>query len=63
MFEDFRENLIIERYDIGFVTMRGAKTDSLRSENSEDASTWNAFRSIAQIDPHVLVACSVVKKA
>ena len=47
----FRENLIIDRYDVGFLTMRGAKTESMRSENSEDAVTWNAFRSLAQITP------------
>ena len=29
----FRENLIIDRYDVGFLTMRGAKTESMRSEN------------------------------
>jgi len=31
--------------------MRGAKTDSMRSENSEDALTWNVFRSLAQVNP------------
>ena len=51
LFEDFRDNLIIDRYDVGFLAMRGAKTDSMRSENSEDALTWNVFRSLAQVDP------------
>jgi hypothetical protein len=51
LFEDFRDNLIIDRYDVGFLSMRGAKTDSMRSENSEDALTWNVFRSLAQVDP------------
>jgi hypothetical protein len=51
LFDDFRDNLIIDRYDVGFLSMRGAKTDSMRSENSEDALTWNVFRSLAQVDP------------
>lgn len=49
--DDFRDNLIIDRYDVAFLTMRGSKTRSIRSENSEDALTWNAFRSLAQVDP------------
>jgi len=51
LFEDFRDNLIIDRYDVGFLAMRGAKTDSMRSENSEDALTWNVLRSLAQVNP------------
>ena len=51
LFDDFRDNLIIDRYDVGFLAMRGSKTDSMRSENSEDALTWNVFRSLAQVDP------------
>src|SRR3954467_8287287 len=51
LFEDFRDNLIIDRYDVGFLAMRGSKADSMRSENSEDALTWNVFRSLAQVDP------------
>ena len=51
LFNDFRDNLIIDRYDVGFLSMRGAKTHSMRSANSEDAITWNVFRSLAQIDP------------
>jgi hypothetical protein len=37
LFDDFCENLIVDRYDVGFLTVRGAKTDSMRRENSEDA--------------------------
>ena len=48
---DFRDNLIIDRYDPVFVTMRASKLKHLRSENSEDAVTWNVFRSLRQIDP------------
>jgi len=31
--------------------MRASKLKHLRSENSEDAVTWNIFRSLAQIEP------------
>jgi hypothetical protein len=48
---DFRDNLIIDRYDPVFVNMRASKIKHLRSENSEDAVTWNVFRSLRQIDP------------
>lgn len=51
VFDDFRDNLIIDRYDPVFVTMPGAKIEHLRSENSEDALTWNVFRSLRQIAP------------
>jgi hypothetical protein len=51
--DDFRDNLIIDRYDPVFVTMRASKVKHLRSENSEDAVTWNVFRSLRQIDPSV----------
>lgn len=51
VFDDFRDNLIIDRYDPVFATMRGTKLGHLRSENSEDALTWNVFRTLRQIDP------------
>lgn len=50
IFDDFRANLIIDRYDPSLLSMRGSKTDSMRSENSEDVLTWNVFRSLAQVD-------------
>jgi hypothetical protein len=50
---DFRDNLIIDRYDPVFVNMRASKLKHLRSENSEDAITWNVFRSLRQVDPAV----------
>lgn len=50
---DFRDNLIIDRYDPLFARMRAKKLKHLRSENSEDAVTWNVFRSLRQIDPAV----------
>jgi hypothetical protein len=48
---DFRDNLIIDRHDPVFATMRASKVKHLRSENSEDAVTWNVFRSLRQINP------------
>jgi hypothetical protein len=50
---DFRSNLIIDRYDPVFADMRASKIKHLRSVNSEDAITWNVFRSLRQIDPAV----------
>jgi hypothetical protein len=51
--DDFRGNLIIDRYDSSLLWMRGAKTAAMRSENSEDVLTWNVFRSLAQVDPAI----------
>jgi hypothetical protein len=48
---DFRDNLIIDRYDEALTSMRGSKREAMRSENSEDVITWNVFHSLAQIDP------------
>jgi len=48
---DFRANLIIDRYDSVFADMRASKLKHLRSANSEDAVTWNVFRSLRQIMP------------
>ncbi|MBL0170930.1 MAG: hypothetical protein IPP90_09395 [Gemmatimonadaceae bacterium] len=51
--EDFRDNLIIDRYDPVFASMRASKRKHLRSVNSEDAVTWNVFRSLRQIAPTI----------
>lgn len=51
LYDDFRDNLIIDRYHPDLAAMRGSKRDRLRSENSEDALTWNVFKSLGQIDP------------
>jgi len=48
--KDFRSNLIIDRYDPVFADMRATKIKHLRSANSEDAITWNVFRSLRQVD-------------
>jgi hypothetical protein len=50
--DDFRDNLVIDKYDPIFTGMRSKKTDHMRSENSEDVLTWNTFRSLQQIDPN-----------
>jgi hypothetical protein len=49
--DDFRDNLIIDRFDPVFADMRASKIKHLRSVNSEDAVTWNVFRSLRQITP------------
>ena len=51
---DFRDNLIIV-----FADMRASKLKHLRSANSEDAVTWNVFRSLRQITPEGLAALAV----
>ena len=53
--DNFRTNLIVDRYDPYLLSMRGAKTEAMRSENSEDVLTWNVFRSLAQVDPSIWV--------
>ena len=50
---DFRDNLIIDRYDPCFSMMRMSKKKHLRSENSEDAISWNVFRSLRQLSPSI----------
>jgi hypothetical protein len=50
---DFRDNLLIDRYDPVFASMRASKRKHLHSANSEDAVTWNVFRSLRQIAPAV----------
>ena len=49
--DDFRDNLIIDRFDPLFLGMRASKLTHMKSENSEDAITWNVFRSLRQITP------------
>ena len=49
--ESFRDNLTIDRYDPVFAGMRASKLKHLCSENSEDAITWNVFRTLRQFSP------------
>jgi hypothetical protein len=51
--DDHRDNLIIDRDDPVFARMRAGKRRHLRSENSEDALTWNVFRSLRRITSDV----------
>jgi hypothetical protein len=51
LWNDFRDNLVIDRYDPCLARMRASKRKHLKSENSEDALTWNAFRSLRQVNP------------
>lgn len=55
MADDFRDNLIIDRYDTAFVGMRSSKLKHMRSQNSEDVVSWNVFRTLRQIDPTLWV--------
>ncbi|MCM3729586.1 DUF1643 domain-containing protein [Neobacillus cucumis] len=50
---DFRDSLIIDKYNSDLQTWRRKKLDHLKSENSEDAMTWNVFRSLKQINPNI----------
>ncbi|MCA0993395.1 hypothetical protein [Pseudalkalibacillus hwajinpoensis] len=50
-YDDFRDNLLIDKYNSILPAMRNMKTKHLRSENSEDAITWNVFKSLQQINP------------
>lgn len=49
--DNFRDNLIISKYDNQFFNMRDKKIKNMCSENSEDVLTWNVFKSLSQIDP------------
>lgn len=53
--DNFRDNLIIDRFDPIFVGMRASKQRHMRSANSEDVVSWNVFRSLRQINPSLWV--------
>ena len=53
LYDDYRANLIIDQDDPVFISMRDKKREHLRSENSEDAITWNTFRPLSKISPSV----------
>jgi hypothetical protein len=46
VFDDFRANLIVDEDDEVLAGMRAKKLEHLRSDNSEDALTWNVFRTL-----------------
>lgn len=51
--KNFRDSLIIDKYDPVFQNWNGMKLQQLRSENSEDVMTWNVFKSLNQINPEL----------
>ncbi|WP_226658977.1 hypothetical protein [Pseudalkalibacillus hwajinpoensis] len=51
-YDNFRDNLLLDKYNPILSSMRSMKTKHLRSENSEDALTWNVFQSLQQINPN-----------
>ena len=53
--DNFRDNLIVDRYDPVFVGMRASKLRHMRSANSEDVVSWNVFRTLRQISPALWV--------
>jgi hypothetical protein len=50
---DFRQNLIIDRWDPVFTSMRASTRRHLHGIGAEDAVAWNVFRSLRQIAPSV----------
>src|SRR4051812_34417210 len=53
VYNSYKENIIVDRYNRVFSKMRGSKLNAIRSENSEDAMTWNVFRTFQKIDPEL----------
>ena len=51
--EEFRKNLLLDRDNPIFETFRGAKLEQLKNANSEDALTWNVFRTLKYYSPQV----------
>lgn len=49
--KQFRESLIIDKYDPQIATWATRKLRQDPSESIEDALTWNVFRSLRQIEP------------
>lgn len=47
--EGFRDQLIIDRYDPAFASMRASRRRRLHAAGGYDAVTWNVFRSLRQI--------------
>jgi hypothetical protein len=50
---EFRDNVIIDRHDAVLAGTRASRLKNLRGADADDAVTWNAFRSLRQIDPTV----------
>lgn len=53
VYDSYKENIIIDKYNRVFQKMRALKLEAIRSINSEDAMTWNVFRTLQKIDPEL----------
>lgn len=53
IYDSYKENIVIDKYNRVFQKMRNSKLEAIRSENSEDAMTWNTFRTLQKIDPDI----------
>ncbi|GHH96877.1 hypothetical protein [Neobacillus kokaensis] len=53
IYDSYKDNIIIDKYNRVFLKMRAPKLEAIRSENSEDAVTWNIFRTLQKIDPEL----------
>ena len=51
--ESFRDELIIDRYDPVFASMRATRRRRLHAAGGHDAVAWNVFRSLRQIGSSV----------
>lgn len=51
IYDSYKDNIILDKYNRVFLKMRASKLDAIRSENSEDAMTWNVFRTLQKLDP------------
>ncbi|SDN61020.1 hypothetical protein SAMN04487897_103332 [Paenibacillus sp. yr247] len=56
IFDDFRDQIIIDRYSSVLESFIGRKQDQMRSKNSEDVITWNCFRTLIQVDPVIWIS-------
>jgi hypothetical protein len=53
VYDSYKENIIIDKYNRVFRKMRASKLEAIHSINSEDAMTWNVFRTLQKIDPEL----------
>ncbi|WP_042355912.1 hypothetical protein [Bacillus rubiinfantis] len=50
VFDSYKDNLILDKYNRVFLKMNKVKLEAFRSEQSEDALIWNIFRTLQKID-------------
>ncbi len=53
IYDSYKDNIIIDKYNRVFHKMKASKLEAIRSENSEDALTWNIFRTLQKIAPEL----------